>query len=130
MIIGGVGAVTNVEGRDGAFSRPALAITTAMYGRAAPRTRATIATCRSTFHRQTARITEAVRIDIEMMYRRCRPRTSSWRPVRAPVIRNTSALPPALCFRICFHHPPASDSPRPALVRDRSGTPEIGRAHV
>ncbi len=28
--IGRVGAVTNVSGRDGAFSRPALAITTAM----------------------------------------------------------------------------------------------------
>ncbi len=39
MIIGGVGTVTNVDGNDGAFSRPALAITTEMYGRTAPRTR-------------------------------------------------------------------------------------------
>src|SRR5881397_434477 len=57
-----------------------------------------------------------------MTYRRCRPRTSSSRLVRAPVIRNTWLLPPPCCFRITFHHPPASDCPRPPCpVRPRSG---------
>ncbi|GGZ94353.1 hypothetical protein GCM10010344_72850 [Streptomyces bluensis] len=58
-----------------------------------------------------------MRIDIEMTYRRCLPRTSSASPCLAPVIRKTW---PSLCFRITFHHPPASDAP-PARTWARTG---------
>src|ERR1044072_4731098 len=54
-----------------------------------------------------------------MTYRRCLPRTSSASPCRPPVIRKTW---PSLCFRITFHHPPASDAP-PARTQVR--TPSV-----
>ncbi len=63
---GCIGIATNVVGSEVAFSRPALAMTTAMYGSRTPSTSATIATCRSTFHSTAASTTDTVRTDIEM----------------------------------------------------------------
>ncbi|GAA3382737.1 hypothetical protein GCM10017750_50180 [Streptomyces racemochromogenes] len=56
--------------------------------------------------------TDRVRIPIEMTYRRWRPRTSSARPIRAPVIRKTSA---PFRFVRCMLHRPISppDTPGP-----------------
>ncbi|CAL2062033.1 hypothetical protein GPN2_12432 [Streptomyces murinus] len=73
---------------------------------------------RSTFHSVAARITATVRIAIEMTYRRCRPRTSSARPVRAPVIRNTWPPSPC-CFRVAF----TRLTVRRARAADETGAP-------
>ncbi|GAA3108838.1 hypothetical protein GCM10010336_33150 [Streptomyces goshikiensis] len=68
-------------------------------------------------------MTDSVLITIEITYRRCRPRTSSARPIRAPVIRKTSA--PFRFVRCTLHHPiRPPDTPRPG---DNHGTPPLRR---
>lgn len=62
-----------------------------------------MATGRCTFHRTIVATTDSVRISIEITYRRWRPRTSSARLIRAPVIRKTSD--PFRFVRSTTHHP-------------------------